>query len=125
MKISQPYQQRHNHAANRATARQTETVSFAQIMAQKNVAAPGGDSNVAFNSVLGDLLQQPELSTLEKFHLAGEAARRNLSNWHAPLATLLTQIRSIIADLSGRFPRLQENCQAWLDRMQPLQTMPE
>lgn len=77
----------------------------------------GSPENVPFNSILQNLLQQPQLTTLEKAYLATEAARRNLSSSSKPKLAAVDDIASIIRDLSKNHPHIVEATQGWLNEM--------
>ena len=79
--------------------------------------AGGTPENVPFNSILQSLLQQPQLTTLEKAYLATEAARRNLSSSSKPKLAAVDDIASIIRDLSKNNPHIAEATQGWLNEM--------
>lgn len=103
---------------------------FATILASKVCGAAqasvqtsrltGEHANIAFNSVLDDLLSQPELTTLQKLHLVGEAAMRNLSSVTEPLSAAVDDINSIIYKLSQDDPHILSATKAWREKMQPV-----
>jgi hypothetical protein len=90
-----------------------------QIDVSQPLPTNAGDSpgNVPFNSILQSLLQQPQLTTLEKAYLATEAARRNLSSASKPKLAAVDDIASIIHDLSKNNPHIAEATQEWLNEM--------
>ena len=132
MKIDQS---NHAHAGTAksdfAAIRTSNSEPFAEILARKVPGTPKtqtgepaprltGEQGIAtFNSVLDDLLQQPELTSQEKFHLVGEAALRNLSSVTCSQSTAVDEISSIIQKLSKNDPHILQATHAWLASMQP------
>lgn len=77
-----------------------------------------GGQKVEFNSVLDGLLQQPELTSMEKFQIVGEAALRNLSNFSGPMTDIVGNISSILQKLGEGNPHILQASKAWLEKMQ-------
>ena len=84
------------------------------------VKSAGGPAvqKIEFNSVLDGLLQQPELSSMEKFQIVGEAAMRDLSNFSGSMTDIVGNISSILQKLGESNPHVLEASKAWLEKMQ-------